>query len=78
MPSGGEIGRDALRKQHSALFLAKAREEAMLRAFEPLGENPAVSKTKKAGMIPAFFWRRDRDLNPSYPCEVNTISSRAP
>ena len=37
-------GHDALRKQHGALFLAKAREEAMLRAFEPLGENPVADK----------------------------------
>ena len=37
-PNGGELGRDALRKSHSAAFLAKAREEAMLRAFEPSGE----------------------------------------
>ena len=32
---GGHAGRDALRKHHSAVFLAKAREEAMLRAVEP-------------------------------------------
>ena len=27
---------------------------------------------------PFFLWRRERDLNPRYPCEVHTISSRAP
>ena len=37
-------GRDALRKRHSALFLAKARAEAMLQAFEPLGSNPVSAK----------------------------------
>ena len=25
-----------------------------------------------------LFWRRDRDLNPGYAINVNTISSRAP
>ena len=32
---GGHKGRDALRRQHSALSVAKAREEAMLQAVEP-------------------------------------------
>ena len=28
--------------------------------------------------ILSYAWRRERDLNPRYPCEVHTISSRAP
>ena len=33
---------------------------------------------KKPALFSAGFWRRVRDLNPSYAINVNTISSRAP
>ena len=52
---GGELGRDALRKQHSALFLAKARAEAMLQAFEPLGSNPVIKRKASSWDLLSFL-----------------------
>ena len=57
---GGHAGRDALRKQHSALFLAKAREEATLRALDPVGVRvPRTPKEKrsKAFALDLSWWR---------------------
>ena len=39
-------------------------------------ETPMLGKTQDAPL--SSLWRRERDLNPRYPCEVHTISSRAP
>ena len=57
----GVSGRDALRKQHSALFLAKARAEATLQAES---QPPAFTGSTRngkflgGGIVAAFFQRK--------------------
>ena len=54
--------------------------EINCRFFNALVKIPNVKFALKKPEKSGFFacWRRVRDLNPSYPCGVNTISNRAP
>ena len=67
---GAEIGGDALREQHSMLFLAKAGSASARSGFdrtEPLGERiPNKKNLDKRNDLPKFeiLWRGDRDSNP--------------
>ena len=46
--------------------------------FKKLCSKRAYKKAREYVNSGLFCWRRDRDLNPGYAINVNTISSRAP
>ncbi len=46
--------------------------------FKKLYSKRAYKKAQEYVNSGLFCWRRDRDLNPCYAINVNTISSRAP
>ncbi len=74
----GEKGRDALIKQHSALFLAKARAEAMLQALDcERSEEWGFSNRKPTHKYDLCKKRQDKNphradgaITPQYPKEL--------